>query len=60
MIYQLAKDDNLSDESSSQDPCFLNESFINVFPKLQEVADEMCVFFNFVTYQSYSFSLFHI
>lgn len=46
MIYQLAKDDNLSDESSSQDPCFLNESFINVFPKLQEVADEMCVFFN--------------
>lgn len=46
MVYRLAKDDDMSDLSPSQDPNFLIEWFICVFIQLQEVVDEMWVFFN--------------
>lgn len=41
MVYRLAKDDDMSDLSPSQDPNFLIEWFICVFIQLQEVVDEM-------------------
>lgn len=48
LVYFMAKDDDLSDVSPSQDPCFLNEWFINEFSRIDEVSVEMWVFSNIV------------
>lgn len=45
LVYHLVKDDDLSDVSPSQDPCFLNEWIVNDFPKTSEVENELLVFF---------------
>lgn len=46
LIYRLAKDDDLSEVSPSQDPCLLDEWHINLFARVREVQDVMWVFFN--------------
>lgn len=62
LVYRLAKDDDMSDLSPSQDPNFLYEWFFSDFAQIIEIGDEMWVFFNFFssTDQSYSFFRFHI
>lgn len=40
-VYRLAKDDDLSDMSPSQDPCLLNEWHFNYFPQIGQNANNM-------------------
>lgn len=41
LIYHLAKDDDMSDVSLSQDPCFLSEFIIKLYTQIEEVENEM-------------------
>lgn len=41
LVYQLAKDDDMSDVSPSQDPCFLKEWLINDCRCIEEVSGDM-------------------
>lgn len=49
LIYHLAKDDDMSDVSLSQDPCFLSEFIIKLYTQIEEVENEVYVFFHMIT-----------
>lgn len=46
LIYLLARDDDLSEVSPSQDSIFLDEWFFNAFPRITEMRNKMWVIFN--------------
>lgn len=46
LIYLLARDDDLSEVSPSQDSIFLDEWFFNGFPRFTEMRNKMWVIFN--------------
>lgn len=62
LVYRLAKDDDLSDTSLSQDASFLFEYFewtFNDFPQRREVGNAMWVFFLNINSSNILIVLFH-
>lgn len=61
LVYRLARDDDLSDLSPSQDPTLLYEWYewsINLYPLRQQVGNAMWVFCDSLTVDQHSFNLF--
>lgn len=59
LVFRLAKDDDMTDLSPSQDPGFLREFYLSKFYRIPQVATDQWVFL-YISIKLYNSTHFHI